>query len=114
MNTAVRGLLDAVSKCSDVVRQPRKTHQAKETAKLGHGFLTYALVEEGLKTTAADRAPRDGQVLLREWLDYATQRVPQIHEDELAAQLKLRRQLAIEQSSPGKPYGPSADENPFK
>src|SRR3989440_10012305 len=25
---------------------------AKEAAKLGHGFLTYALVEEGLKTNA--------------------------------------------------------------
>ena len=56
---------------------------AKETARLGHGFLTYALVEEGLKTSSADREPRDGTVLLREWLDYAAQRVPQMQQEEL-------------------------------
>lgn len=61
---------------------------AKETAKLGHGFLTYALVEEGLKTSLADREPKDGQVLLREWLDFATERVPQMQQDDL-----LKRQL---------------------
>jgi uncharacterized caspase-like protein len=49
---------------------------AKEATKLGHGFLTYALVEEGLKTNLADKEPKDGQVLLREWLDFATERVP--------------------------------------
>ena len=53
---------------------------AKEATKLGHGFLTYALVEEGLKTDLADRDPKDGQVLLREWLDFATERVPQIQQ----------------------------------
>lgn len=66
---------------------------ALEAAKLGHGFLTYALVEEGLKTSVADREPKDGQVLLREWLDYATQRVPQMQQDELGLQKKQGRQL---------------------
>lgn len=50
--------------------------------KLGHGYLTYALVEEGLKTGKADLSPADGQVLIREWLDYATQRVPKMQEDQ--------------------------------
>jgi len=49
---------------------------ALAASKLGHGYLTYALVEGGLKTNAADKEPADGQVLLREWLDYATERVP--------------------------------------
>src|SRR6185295_2718482 len=49
---------------------------ALEAAQLGHGYLTYALVEEGLKTPLADTAPKDGQIVLREWLDYSTQRVP--------------------------------------
>ena len=53
---------------------------AKEVTKLGHGFLTFALVEEGLKTNLADNEPKDGQVLLREWLDFATQRVPQMQQ----------------------------------
>jgi WD40 repeat protein len=66
---------------------------AHEATLLGHGFLTYALVEEGLKTNAADIGPRDGQVLLREWLEYATQRVPKIQADELEAQRQQGRQL---------------------
>jgi WD40 repeat protein len=66
---------------------------AQEAARLGHGFLTYALVEEGLKTNAADREPKDGQVLLREWLDFATERVPQMQQDELDEQKKQGRQL---------------------
>jgi hypothetical protein len=49
---------------------------ALEQRRLGHGYLTYALVEEGLKTAAADGRPKDGQVELSEWLDYAVARVP--------------------------------------
>ena len=54
---------------------------ALEASKLGHGYLTYALVEEGLKTPAADVEPKDNQLLLREWLDYATNRVPQMQQE---------------------------------
>ena len=66
---------------------------AQETARLGHGFLTYSLVEEGLKTKVADRAPIDGKVLLREWLDFATERVPAMQREEIEQQLKQGRQL---------------------
>ena len=38
---------------------------ALEAAQLGHGYLTFALVEEGLKSAAADTEPRDNQVTLR-------------------------------------------------
>ncbi|HEX8720115.1 MAG TPA: caspase family protein [Pyrinomonadaceae bacterium] len=55
---------------------------ALETSRLGHGYLTYALVEEGLKTPAADADPRDGQVTLREWLDYAAARVPLLQHEK--------------------------------
>ncbi len=51
---------------------------AIEPADLGHGLLTYTLVEEGLKRSAADASPKDGTILLREWLDFATERVPQL------------------------------------
>src|SRR2546421_11784742 len=54
---------------------------ALELAQLGHGLLTYALVEEGLKTSASDFEPKDGEVRLREWLDYATLRVAQMQEE---------------------------------
>jgi hypothetical protein len=66
---------------------------AKEATRLGHGFLTYALVEEGLKTPAADDSPKDGQVLLREWLDFAAKRVPEIQEDEIKTR-QLEREKA--------------------
>ncbi len=54
---------------------------AQEASQLGHGLLTYALVEEGLKQATADSDPKDGEVWVREWFDYASSRVPsmQIH-----------------------------------
>ncbi|MEO8435518.1 MAG: caspase family protein [Pyrinomonadaceae bacterium] len=56
---------------------------ALETAQLGHGLLTYALVEEGLKTGIADSEPKDGILIAREWLDFATERVPQMQEEKM-------------------------------
>src|SRR5580765_4035298 len=56
---------------------------AMEAEQLGHGYLTYALVEEGLKTGAADNEPKDGVVNAREWLDFATERVPQMQEEKM-------------------------------
>jgi WD40 repeat protein/uncharacterized caspase-like protein len=56
---------------------------ALEAAQLGHGLLTYALVEEGLKTGVADNEPKDGIVSAREWLDFATERVPQMQEEKM-------------------------------
>jgi WD40 repeat protein len=53
---------------------------ALETSQLGHGYLTYALVEEGLKTARADLEPPDGQVTARELLNFVTDRVPQIQQ----------------------------------
>jgi uncharacterized caspase-like protein len=58
---------------------------AHEAQQLGHGLLTYALVEEGLKQGAADAAPRDGQIVSREWLDYATERVPKVQFEQMKA-----------------------------
>ncbi len=56
---------------------------ALEAAQLGHGLLTYALVEEGLKTGNADGKPKDGLLNAREWLDFATERVPQLQEEKM-------------------------------
>ena len=56
---------------------------ALEAAQFGHGLLTYALVEEGLKTGIADNEPKDGILSAREWLDFATDRVPQMQEEKM-------------------------------
>jgi hypothetical protein len=56
---------------------------AQEVNVLGHGLLTYVLVDEGLKQSAADSKPQDGMVLMREWLNYAASRVPQVQVDKI-------------------------------
>ncbi len=49
---------------------------ALEVSQFGHGLLTYALLEEGLKQGLASK---DGKfVYLRDWLEYAVERVPQL------------------------------------
>ncbi|MGA3167230.1 MAG: hypothetical protein ABSF14_14070 [Terriglobia bacterium] len=52
-------------------------------------------MEEGLKTAAADTAPKDGQVVTREWLDYATLRVPQMQEARMQEARKAGRDLVF-------------------
>lgn len=56
---------------------------AQEASQLGHGLLTYVLVEEGLRQGAADTGPEDGQIVSREWLDYATDRVPKMQIEKM-------------------------------
>lgn len=68
---------------------------ALEAEKLGHGYLTYALVEEGLKTDAADRSPHDGQVWVREWLDYSTERVPEMQSTKIQEARLLKHDVAF-------------------
>jgi len=48
---------------------------AQEVSELGHGLLTFVLVEEGLKSLKGDRNG-DRELTEREWLDYAAMRVP--------------------------------------
>ena len=54
---------------------------AQEAQKLGHGYLTFALVESGLKQGAADLEPRNDTIDIREWLNYATGEVPRMQEE---------------------------------
>jgi uncharacterized caspase-like protein len=68
---------------------------ALEAAELGHGYLTFALIEEGLKKGAADRDAKDGQVLAREWFNYASDRVPQMQEKEMRARLLLQQDVSF-------------------
>jgi WD40 repeat protein len=56
---------------------------ALEASQLGHGLLTYALVDEGLRQAKADDEPKDGEIIGREWLDYAARRVPQMQINEM-------------------------------
>ena len=79
---------------------------ALELSQYGHGLLTYALVEEGLNQGKADDDPKDGQILLREWLDYATVRVPQLQVDGMKRMAALGRDISIVRGVKGRRVSP--------
>ena len=85
----------AYEKGMNILTASQSYQAALEASQLGHGYLTYALVEEGLKTDAADIVPKDGQVEVREWLDYATSRVPQMQEIKIQETRAQGRELAF-------------------
>jgi hypothetical protein len=73
-----RGLAQlAYEKGMYVLTASQSDEVAFESAGLKHSYLNYALVEEGIKSGAAD-ADHNGQVFLNEWFNYATERVPRI------------------------------------
>lgn len=94
MNSAGLAQL-AYEKGMNVLTAAQGYQAAIEATQYGHGLLTYALVEEGLKTDSADTQPKDGQIVVREWLDYATQRVPQVQEKLMQDFRKVGRNLAF-------------------
>jgi hypothetical protein len=49
---------------------------ALEAEEFEHGFLSYALVQEGLTDGRADYRPKDARIAMSEWLAFAAQRVP--------------------------------------
>jgi hypothetical protein len=46
---------------------------------IDEGLLSYALVHEGLELGLADFRPKDGKILVSEWLEYGAQEVPQLY-----------------------------------
>jgi hypothetical protein len=61
-----------------------QSHQAAlEVSRLGHGLLTYALVEEGLRKRLADVRPRDREIRVAELFDYASERVPHLQRETM-------------------------------
>ncbi|MBA3321478.1 MAG: caspase family protein [Pyrinomonadaceae bacterium] len=85
---------------------------AQEVSQLGHGLLTYALIEEGLRQRAADTEPRDGSVFLREWLDYATARVPEMQLDQMEKARGLGLNLSFKDEERGLPLARRSGQRP--
>jgi hypothetical protein len=54
---------------------------ALESEELRQGLLTYALVRDGLEARQADFRPQDRSIGMGEWLAYAVERVPKLHEE---------------------------------
>lgn len=62
---------------------------AFESDRLKHSYLTYALVEEGLRTRVHDADENaDGQLWLKEWFNYAAQRVPRMRNEKINQRAK--------------------------
>lgn len=87
MNT--KGLAQlAYEKGMSILTASQSVELAFESEALKHSYLTYALIEEGLRNGAADKAPADGQVLLREWFDFTTDRVPRMRQQKVEQSAK--------------------------
>ncbi|MFN0112560.1 MAG: caspase family protein [Blastocatellia bacterium] len=95
----------AYEKGISVLTASQSYQAALENKELGHGYLTYALIEDGLRKMAADNGPRDGRVLLREWFDHATAKVPRLQEQKYQAEREriLRRKNASQLKGKVKP-----------
>ena len=101
MNT--RGLAQlAYEKGMYVLTASQSDEVAFESAGLKHSYLAYALVEEGIKSGAAD-ADRNGQVFLKEWFDYATERVPRISTDKPRAGKELEEEVDADEKRVQRP-----------
>jgi hypothetical protein len=78
---------------------------------LKRSYLAYALTDEGLRKSDADIAPKDGRLSIREWFDFAANRVPQLRV-ETANEIALRAEKSkgLEESSAGKSKPPPKTE----
>jgi len=92
-----RGLAQlAWEKGMSILAASQAYQAALESSRLGHGFLTFALAEEALKTSVADTAPLDGLITETEWLQYAVGRVPQLQIDAMENVRQANRTLTLE------------------
>lgn len=65
----------AYEKGAYVLAAAQSTNAALELQRLGHGLLTYALVQQGIEGYAADHNG-DGRITAQEWFRFAAERVP--------------------------------------
>ncbi len=96
-----RGLAQlAYEKGMYILTAAQSYQAALEVSQLGHGLLTYSLISEGLLQKKADDDPQDGTILVREWLSYATRRVPELQLETLQNAKAVGRSISFEQNSP--------------
>jgi uncharacterized caspase-like protein len=95
-----RGLAQlAYDKGMSILTASQAHEAALESERLGHGYLTFALVNEGLGSTAADRLPADGRLTADEWFAYAVTRVAELQGQALSEAARSGRALRFEVGS---------------
>jgi caspase domain-containing protein len=68
----------AYDKGMRILAASKSEQSAVERDGIKHGLLSYALLDEGLKQGLADFQPKDGKILMSEWLAYGEQEVPKL------------------------------------
>lgn len=89
-----------------ILAASQNIEEAFVSESLHHSYLTFVLVQEGLRKAAADTSPLNGQVTLREWFDYAAFRVPKLREE------RIQRKELVEESRPTGPARQSPTQTP--
>jgi hypothetical protein len=79
------------------------------TIECGLAKLAHILA---LRQFVADREPRDGSILVREWLDYATQRVPSMQIDKMKAARGAGLDLSFKEEERGLPLERRSGQQP--
>ncbi len=77
-----------------VLAASQATQPAGEAGALGMGYLSYALVKNGIEAALADWQPKDGAIWLREWLAYGVEQTPKLYGDVQAGDQKNRGVVA--------------------
>jgi WD40 repeat protein len=76
----------AYNKGMALLAASQSSQEAQELSSLGHGLLTYVLIQKGLVEKLAD-LNKDNNITIREWFEYATEEVPRM-------QVEKRKQSA--------------------
>ena len=66
----------AYDKRMRILAASQPNQAARESDKLQHGLLSYALTQQGLIEGEADWKPKDGKIMVGEWLAFAADAVP--------------------------------------
>jgi hypothetical protein len=91
----------AYDKGMKVLAASQSAEVALEAAELEQGLLTYALVRDGLEAGQADFRPRDETVRMGEWLAYAVERVPALHDELQRGEVQSFGREAAARAVPG-------------
>ncbi len=70
----------AYDKRMRILAASQSNQAARESDSLHQGLLSYALTQEGLVEGKADWKPKDGKIIVGEWLSYAADEVPKFRE----------------------------------
>jgi uncharacterized caspase-like protein len=68
-----------------VLTASQSAELAFESETLKHSYMSYALIEEGVKSRMSETDSNgDGQIWTKEWFDYAARRVPHLRRERVA------------------------------